>query len=75
MIRIYHNRPKCIGCNACVEADKNRWRVSRKDGKATLVGGKEVKGIIRFEAEDDEYPALSKAVKNCPARIIRIEKI
>ncbi|MHB8402007.1 MAG: hypothetical protein ACYDCN_08335 [Bacteroidia bacterium] len=41
MIRITQQRAKCIGCNACVEAAFYRWRISRKDGKCTLIGGKE----------------------------------
>ncbi|MCC6689552.1 MAG: 4Fe-4S binding protein, partial [Saprospiraceae bacterium] len=39
MVRIIQQRDKCIGCNACVEAAVYRWRLSRKDGKCTLVGG------------------------------------
>ncbi len=47
MVRITQLRAKCIGCNACVEADKYRWRVSKKDGKCTLIGGTEKKGQIK----------------------------
>ncbi len=74
MVRIFHHRAKCIGCNACVEADKSRWRMSRKDGKSNLVGGVDNKGIYRAEAEDEEYSHLIKAAKNCPVKIITIEK-
>lgn len=74
MVRIYHNRQKCIGCNACVEANKERWRMSRKDGKSILIGGKNVKGIYRAEAGNDELRPLLKAVKNCPVKIIKTEK-
>ncbi|TAL57375.1 MAG: ferredoxin [Bacteroidetes bacterium] len=75
MIRIYHYRQKCIGCNACVEAKKDRWRMSRKDGKSTLVGGKNTKGIYRTEIENDEYKSIMEAEKNCPVKIIKIEKL
>ena len=54
MVRITQLRAKCIGCNACVEADKYRWRVSKKDGKCTLIGGKEKKGWYTVLVEDDE---------------------
>lgn len=74
MIRIYHYRQKCIGCNACVEANKNRWRISRKDGKCILIGGKEIKNVFRIEVNDDEYSLNVKAAKNCPVRIIKVEK-
>ena len=71
MIRIFHHRAKCIGCNACVEADKNRWRMSRKDGKSMLIGGKEKKGVYSAEVDDEELKPIKKAVKNCPVKIIK----
>ena len=47
MIRIIHQREKCIGCNYCVELAFDRWRMSKKDGKCTLIGGKNKKGNER----------------------------
>lgn len=75
MIRIIQQRAKCIGCHACVDADPYRWRVSRKDGKCTLIGGKEKKGWYMTLAEDDEMPQNVIAANNCPVKIIRVEKI
>lgn len=75
MIKITQQRAKCIGCNACVEAAYYRWRVSRKDGRCTLVGGKENKGFYSIVVGDDELEANVKAAKNCPVNIIRVEKI
>ena len=74
MVRIIHYRSKCIGCNACVEAAYNRWRVSRQDGKCTLVGAKEKKGIYSITVGDDELEGNLLAAKNCPVNIIKIEK-
>jgi len=74
MIRITHFRDKCIGCNACVEAAPSRWRMSRKDGKSVLVGGTENNKIYIVTTGDDEYSANVKASKNCPVKIIRVEK-
>ena len=54
MIRVVQHRHKCIGCNACVEADPFRWRISRKDGKSVLIGGKEKKGWYSVLVDDDE---------------------
>lgn len=48
--------------------------MSRKDGKSTLVGGKEMKGIFRVETENEEYELNQKAAKNCPVNIIKVEK-
>lgn len=75
MVRIFFHRSKCIGCNACVEANRSRWRVSRKDGKCNLIGSKEKGGVYRVDVEEDEYQLNLKAAKNCPAKIIKVEKL
>lgn len=74
MIRILQHRYKCIGCNACVEADKYRWRISKKDGKSILIGGKEKKGWFSVVVDNDERIALSNAVNHCPVNIIRFDE-
>lgn len=74
-VRISHKRDKCIGCNACVEAAEDRWRVSRRDGKCTLVGGIEKKGIYTIFVDNHEYEANMMAAKNCPVKIIKVEKL
>lgn len=75
MIRIIHYRSGCIGCNACVEADETRWKISRKDGKSVLLGGKRKKEVFIAIAGEEEYDACMKAALNCPARIIKMERI
>ncbi|MBT3449621.1 MAG: ferredoxin [Bacteroidetes Order II. Incertae sedis bacterium] len=75
MIRITYFRDKCIGCNACVEAAPDRWRVSRKDGRCTLVEGVEHRRIFRATIPSDEYDRNAKAAKNCPVKIIRLEQL
>ena len=75
MIRITHFRNKCIGCNACVEAAFDRWRVSKKDGKSVLIGSEEKKGVYQIVVGDDEYKANRKAAIICPVNIIQVEKL
>jgi ferredoxin len=75
MIRIIQQRAKCIGCNACVEAAYYRWRISRKDGKSTLIGGIEKKGFYNILVGDDELDDNVNAAKHCPVNIIKIEKV
>jgi ferredoxin len=58
-----------------VEVDKYRWRISKKDGKSTLIGGVEKRGWFSVVVEDDEEPALDAAAKHCPVNIIRYEKL
>ncbi len=75
MIRIIQYRDKCIGCNACVEIHKERWRISKKDGKSILLKARSKKGIFIIEVEDEEYFANMEAAKACPVKIIKVEKI
>lgn len=72
MIRIIQQREKCIGCNACVEAAYYRWRISRQDGKSTLVGGKEKRGYFSVLVDEHELEENLKAAKNCPVHIIQV---
>ncbi|PJB13968.1 MAG: ferredoxin [Flavobacteriales bacterium CG_4_9_14_3_um_filter_32_8] len=75
MIRITHQREKCIGCNYCVELAFERWRISKKDGKVTLIDGINKKGFYTTLTGDDEYEANLNAAKVCPVKIIRVEKV
>ncbi len=75
MIRITQQRDKCIGCNYCVEAAYDRWRMSKKDGKCTLIGSKEKRGFHSVVVGDDEYEDNFVAANVCPVKIIKVEKI
>ena len=75
MFQIIQYRSKCIGCNACVEAAAYRWRMSKKDGKCTLIGAKEKKGIYVIKVNDFELDDNIMAMKNCPVNIIQINTL
>ena len=68
-------RGKCIGCNACVEAAPDRWRISKKDGRCNLMEGKEKKGMYRALVSFDEYAQNLQAATNCPVKIIKVELV
>ncbi|MGP8217404.1 MAG: ferredoxin [Bacteroidia bacterium] len=75
MVRIILYRQKCIGCNACSEMAPARWRISRKDGKSNLIGGREKNGFFSLLTHDEDYD-LDKLVElHCPVRVIRINKV
>lgn len=71
MVRITQQRVNCIGCNACVEAAAYRWRVSKKDGRCTLVGGINKRGFYTVVVNDDELEDNERAARNCPVGIIQ----
>ncbi len=75
MIRITQQRAKCIGCNYCVEAAEQRWRMSKKDGKCTLIGAKEKRGFHSIVIGDDEYDENYVAAHVCPVKIIKVERV
>lgn len=70
---ISHHRKRCIGCNYCVEFAPERWRMSKKDGKVTLLGGEEKKGVYTTRVGDEEYDNNAKAAHACPMNIIQIK--
>lgn len=72
MPKILHHRNKCIGCNLCYEIWPLRWRMSRADGKCTLVDGMEKKGVWQAVIPDAEMPMNEKAAAACPVKIIRL---
>ncbi len=66
-------RSKCIGCNICYETWPLRWRLSRLDGKSTLVGATEKKGIYRILISEEEVDTNTHIASACPARAIKVE--
>ena len=66
MIIITQQREKCIGCNYCVEAAPDRWRMSKRDGRSTLVDAKNSRGFWTVKVNDE-------AAKLCPVKIIRVK--
>lgn len=72
MIIITQQRAKCIGCNYCVEAAPDRWRMSKKDGRSTLIDAKERRGFWSVKVGEEERDANEKAAKLCPVKIIQV---
>lgn len=74
MPKIIHYRKKCIGCGICYEMMPTIWRMSKKDGKATLLKAvlkKEVSILpIDFSMIDD----AKKVAEACPVKIIHVNE-
>lgn len=72
---ISQNRKKCIGCNYCVEFAPERWRMSKKDGKATLLNSTEKKGFFTARVGEEEFDANIRAAQACPVNIIQVKQL
>lgn len=72
---ITHQRNKCIGCNYCVELAREQWRMSKKDGKATLLKARDRAGFHTLRVEDQYYDENMKAAEACPVNIIKVDII
>lgn len=72
MPKIIHYRQRCIGCNACVEIDYERWRMSKKDGKAVLLHGINKKGVYQLEVPYDAIEVCEKVIEACPVKVIQL---
>lgn len=75
MVIITQQRDKCIGCNYCVELAFQRWRMSKKDGKCTLLGSNERRGFHTVKVGDEEYEENVRAAEACPVKIISVKKV
>lgn len=75
MIRIFHQKEKCIGCNYCVEAAPGVWEMNQEDGKSNLIGSVKKKNMYMLVTSDDEYERNFDASQLCPVNIIRVEKV
>ncbi|MBK6825367.1 MAG: ferredoxin [Saprospiraceae bacterium] len=72
MPKIIHYRDKCIGCNICFEMQPEYWRLSRKDGKATLVNGVLKNQTYVLEIGAREVDLSEETAIHCPVKVIKV---
>lgn len=72
MFKIIQYRNKCIGCGICQELQPELWRMSKKDGKATLLKGIEKKGIFSIQIHPSQEGKSKEVARSCPVKIIRL---
>lgn len=73
MHKVIHYRNKCIGCGVCYEQQPELWRMSKKDGKATLVKGIGKKDVYILSIANVEIEKTQEVAEACPVRIIRVQ--
>jgi len=71
MIKIIHERKKCISCGACAMVCPAMFEMSEKDNLATLKNSKESSNDD-FELETDNADCAKEAANVCPINIIKI---
>lgn len=74
MANIIHYRKKCIGCNICYEMMPQSWRMSKKDGKATLLKAVLKKDVSILTIDDSMIAEAKKVAHACPVKIIRVNE-
>ena len=72
MPKIIHYRNKCIGCGICFELQPELWRMSKKDGKATLLKAQASKDIFILTIHVGMEDKTREVVKVCPVRVIKL---
>jgi ferredoxin len=72
MHKIVQYRNKCIGCAVCFEQQPEFWRMSKKDGKATLINGAGKKNVFILPIPDKSVIKSKKIAAACPVRIIKV---
>jgi ferredoxin len=72
MAKIIQYRSNCIGCGVCAEQQPELWRMSNKDGKATLLNGVGKKDLFILKIGVAlQLPSIEIA-NACPVKIIKI---
>ena len=74
--RIRHDRPNCIGCNACAAIAPNFWEMSPMDGKSDIVGSTVgADGWEEVEISEADFKLNMDAAEACPVNVIHLIQI
>ncbi len=74
MPKIIHYRDNCIGCGICYEMQPVFWRMSKKDGKASLIKAIQKRNVYILNINEQEAIASLPTVAACPVNIIKVNK-
>lgn len=73
MNKIIHYRNKCIGCGVCYEQQPELWRMSKRDGKATLLKAVGKKEVFILNIPSGQVAKSQEIAEACPVRIIKVQ--
>jgi ferredoxin len=69
--KIVYDRDACISAKTCIEFYK-KFKISKKDDKADLVGSKEEKGQHVLVIGEKDFEKAKQAAQSCPVNVIHI---
>ncbi|RKD13259.1 hypothetical protein BCY91_10625 [Pelobium manganitolerans] len=72
MAKLIQYREKCIGCGICEELQPEYWRMSMKDGKATLLHAANKKNILIRPIHQSDFETSTNVANACPVKIIQV---
>ena len=72
MPKIIYYRNKCIGCGVCYEQQPALWRMSKKDGKATLVKSLAKRHTYVLTVSKTMEQQANGVAVGCPVKIIKV---
>ena len=72
MPKLIHYRDKCIGCGICYELQPDIWRMSKRDGKATLVRAFQKGNVYVLEISEQIKEESFRTAEACPVKVIKI---
>ena len=72
MITVTLQRDKCIGCNYCTEYAPQRFVMSKKDGKATLLNAVQKRETWVLPLNEIHREKLEQVIVGCPVKVIKV---
>ncbi|GAB3412777.1 ferredoxin [Niabella aquatica] len=72
MSKLIHYRDKCIGCGICYEMQQDLWRMSKRDGKATLIKAEKKNKTFVLEIKEWDKALAAEVAIACPVKIIKL---
>ncbi len=72
MAKILFYRDKCIGCGICYELQPDIWRLSKRDGRATLLKSVLKNKVFVLPVSVEIKEKTRELEKACPIRIIKL---
>ncbi len=74
--QIRHDRPNCIGCNACASIAPEFWEMNPMDGRSDIIGSTLTdEGWEELEIDAADFKKNQDAAESCPVNVIHLIEI